>query len=161
MPPRYIWSQRGGSPKLSKGENHSYRMTAVLTYRMTAVLTIRRDGLKLPILSVIKGQHGGRIDTNEFPSYPPGHYSAVQNKAWMDSGVWKQYLWFVLVERVTGKSVLVLDNFESHVSAEGKETASLLCVRCLQTQRPMTTTDESIDTVDAPAVTASARQMLL
>ncbi|RHY85764.1 hypothetical protein DYB35_011313 [Aphanomyces astaci] len=118
MPPRYIWSQRGGSPKLSKGEKHSYRMTVVLT--------IRRDGLKLPILFVIKGQPGGRIDTNEFPSYPAGHYYAVQNKAWMDSGVWQQYLWFVLAERVTGKSVLVLDNFESHVSAEGKETASLL-----------------------------------
>ncbi|RHY24252.1 hypothetical protein DYB32_008918 [Aphanomyces invadans] len=86
MPSRYIWSRRGGSPKLSKGEKHSYRTTAVLT--------IRRDGLKLPILFVIKAN--------------------------------RQYLWFVLAERVTGKSVLVLDNFESHVCDEGKETASLL-----------------------------------
>ncbi|RHY13806.1 hypothetical protein DYB36_012709 [Aphanomyces astaci] len=36
MPPRYNWSKMGGTPKLSKGEKHSYRMTAVLT--------IRRDG---------------------------------------------------------------------------------------------------------------------
>ncbi|RHY15783.1 hypothetical protein DYB32_010722 [Aphanomyces invadans] len=118
MPPRYIWSRRGESPKLSKGEKHSYRMTAVLT--------IRRDGLKLPILFVIKGQPGGRIDMNELPSFPAGHYYAVQNSAWMDSGVWQEYLWFVLAELVTGKSVLVLDNFESHVCDEGKEMASLL-----------------------------------
>ncbi|RHY15239.1 hypothetical protein DYB36_009582 [Aphanomyces astaci] len=32
MPPRYIWSKKGGTPKLSKGEKHSYRMTAVLMY---------------------------------------------------------------------------------------------------------------------------------
>ncbi|KAF0715000.1 hypothetical protein As57867_003600, partial [Aphanomyces stellatus] len=59
-------------------------------------------------------------------SFPSGHYYAVQNKAWMDSSVWQQYLWFVLAEGVQGKSVLVLDNFESHVSDEGKETAALL-----------------------------------
>ncbi|RLN99368.1 hypothetical protein DYB28_005588 [Aphanomyces astaci] len=29
MPPRYIWSKIGGTPKLSKGDKHSYRMTAV------------------------------------------------------------------------------------------------------------------------------------
>ncbi|KAF0716983.1 hypothetical protein As57867_002551, partial [Aphanomyces stellatus] len=67
-----------------------------------------------------------RIDTKELPSFPSGHYYAVQNKAWMDSSVWQQYLWFVLAEGVQGKSVLVLDNFESHVSDEGKETAALL-----------------------------------
>ncbi|KAF0707410.1 hypothetical protein AaE_013615, partial [Aphanomyces astaci] len=46
MPPRYIWSQRDGTTKLSKGEKHSYRMTAVMT--------IRRDGEKLPILFGIR-----------------------------------------------------------------------------------------------------------
>ncbi|KAF0715573.1 Aste57867_3312 [Aphanomyces stellatus] len=93
---------------------------------MTAVLTIRRDGLKLSLLFVIKGQPGGRIDTKELPSFPFGHYYAVQNKAWMDSSVWQQYPWFVLAEGVQGKSVLVLDNFETHVSDGGKETAAIL-----------------------------------
>ncbi|ETV63843.1 hypothetical protein H257_19225 [Aphanomyces astaci] len=36
-----------------------------------------------------------------------------------------QYLWFVLAERVTGKSVLVLDNIKSHDSDEVNETAAL------------------------------------
>ncbi|RHY24802.1 hypothetical protein DYB32_008683 [Aphanomyces invadans] len=117
MPPRYIWAQRGGSSKISQGEKHSYRMTAVLT--------IRRDGVKLPILFVIRGQVGGRIDTNEVPTYPTGHYYVMQSKAWMDSNVWEQYLWFVLAERIQGRSLLVLDNFESHVSADAINSASL------------------------------------
>ncbi|CAK4715887.1 unnamed protein product, partial [Aphanomyces euteiches] len=57
MAPRYIWSPRGGNAKLASGEKHSYRMTAVLT--------IRADGLKLPILFVIRGAVGGIIDTKE------------------------------------------------------------------------------------------------
>ncbi|RHZ23192.1 hypothetical protein DYB31_015328 [Aphanomyces astaci] len=32
LPPRYIWSVRGGSSKISAGEKHSMHMTAVLTY---------------------------------------------------------------------------------------------------------------------------------
>ncbi|KAF0683003.1 Aste57867_24913 [Aphanomyces stellatus] len=116
MPPRYIWSKIGGTPKLSTGEKHSYRMTAVLT--------IRRDGEKLPILFVIKGQPGGRIDKHEVPTFPEGHFYTMQSKAWMDGGVWQQYLWWVLAERVTKPSLLVLDNFDSHVSEEGVATAS-------------------------------------
>ncbi|RHZ04827.1 hypothetical protein DYB37_011305 [Aphanomyces astaci] len=116
MPPRYIWSKMGGTPKLSKGEKHSYSMTAVLT--------IRRDGEKLPILFIIKGQFGGRIDTKEFPTYPAGHFYAMQSNAWMDAEVWRQYLWWVLAERVTQRSLLVLDNFDSHVSKEGLATAA-------------------------------------
>ncbi|KAF0694709.1 Aste57867_14436 [Aphanomyces stellatus] len=123
MPPRYIWSRRGESSKLSTGEKHSYRMTAVLT--------IRRDGVKLPILFVIRGQPGGKIDTDEIPKYPHGHFYTMHAKAWMDKGVWQQYLWFVLGENIQGKSVLVLDNFKSHVSKEGIKTAeSIGCVVC-------------------------------
>ncbi|RLO03724.1 hypothetical protein DYB28_015905 [Aphanomyces astaci] len=80
MPPRYIWSKMGGTPKLSKGEKHSYRMTAVLT--------IRHDGEKLPIHYIIKDQFGGRINPKEFPTYPAGHFYAMQSKAWMDAEVW-------------------------------------------------------------------------
>ncbi|RQM31120.1 hypothetical protein B5M09_011722, partial [Aphanomyces astaci] len=48
---------------------------------MTAVLTIRRDGLKLPILFIIKGEPGGLIEKSEFKTYPSGHYYAFQKKA--------------------------------------------------------------------------------
>ncbi|RHY30447.1 hypothetical protein DYB32_006149, partial [Aphanomyces invadans] len=53
-----------------------------------------------------------------------GHYYAMQEKAWMDASLWHQYLWFVLAKRVTAKSLLVLDNFDSHVSNEGVEAAA-------------------------------------
>ncbi|ETV67126.1 hypothetical protein H257_16668 [Aphanomyces astaci] len=92
MPPRYIWSKQEGTPKLSKGEKHSYRMTAVLT--------IRRDGAKLSILFVTKGQSGGA------------------------STRMRQYLWNALAERIDGQSLLVLDNFDSHVSKEEVDTTA-------------------------------------
>ncbi|RHY81144.1 hypothetical protein DYB37_011501 [Aphanomyces astaci] len=55
MPPNYIWAVRGGSSKISSGEKHSMRMTAVLT--------AKADGSKLPILFIMKGAPGGRIET--------------------------------------------------------------------------------------------------
>ncbi|KAF0706047.1 hypothetical protein AaE_014280, partial [Aphanomyces astaci] len=80
MPPKYIWSARGGDAKISTGEKHSLRMTAVLT--------VRANGDKLPILFVIRGAPGGRFETSELPLFPRGHVYAVQQKAWMDNTVW-------------------------------------------------------------------------
>ncbi|KAF0714864.1 hypothetical protein AaE_011482, partial [Aphanomyces astaci] len=61
LPPTYIWAVRGGSAKISTGEKHSMRMTAVLT--------ARADGQKLPLLLIMKGAPGARIETNEFPTF--------------------------------------------------------------------------------------------
>ncbi|RHY47834.1 hypothetical protein DYB38_011684, partial [Aphanomyces astaci] len=66
MPPRYIWAVRGGSSKISSGEKHSLRMTAVLT--------VRPDGTKLPILFIMKGVPGGRIESGELATFPSGHH---------------------------------------------------------------------------------------
>ncbi|KAF0765145.1 hypothetical protein AaE_003007, partial [Aphanomyces astaci] len=60
MPPKYIWSVKGGEPKIATGEKHSLRMTAVLT--------VKADGTKLPILFIIRGSPGGRIASNELPT---------------------------------------------------------------------------------------------
>ncbi|RHZ16633.1 hypothetical protein DYB26_016419, partial [Aphanomyces astaci] len=110
MPPRYICAVRGGSSKISRGEKHSLRMTAVLT--------VRADGTKLPILFIIKGVSGGRIDSGELSPFPPGQLYAVQEDAWMDKRVWATYLRDVLGEAIEEPSVVLLDNFESHVSGE-------------------------------------------
>ncbi|RLO09990.1 hypothetical protein DYB28_008292 [Aphanomyces astaci] len=59
MPPKYIWSIRGGDAKVSSGEKHSLRMTVALT--------VRADGSKLPLLFVVRGLPGGRIETHELP----------------------------------------------------------------------------------------------
>ncbi|RHY79106.1 hypothetical protein DYB31_006054 [Aphanomyces astaci] len=76
MCPSTIWAVRGGGSYVANSESHSYRMTALLT--------IRGDGAKLPILFVIRGEAGGGIETNEFDDYPPGHFYAMQKKAWMN-----------------------------------------------------------------------------
>ncbi|RHY72150.1 hypothetical protein DYB38_013743, partial [Aphanomyces astaci] len=83
-------------------------------------------GLKLPILFIIKGEPGGLIEKSEFKIYPSGHYYAIQKKAWMDASVWEWYLWIVLAERVEGESLLILDNFECHVSKEALETSQMV-----------------------------------
>ncbi|KAF0706462.1 hypothetical protein AaE_014095 [Aphanomyces astaci] len=73
---------------------------------MTAVLTVRADGTKLPILFIMKGVPGGRIESGELATFPSGHHYAVQERAWMDKRVWA----------IEEPSVVLLDNFESHVS---------------------------------------------
>ncbi|RLO02367.1 hypothetical protein DYB28_013177 [Aphanomyces astaci] len=93
MPPRYIWVVRGGDAKISSVEKHSLRMTVVLTVR-------------------------GRIDSHELQSYPPGHFKAVQLKAWMGNEVWTTYLRSLLLPQLSEPSILLLGNFESHVSEE-------------------------------------------
>ncbi|RHX98752.1 hypothetical protein DYB36_012106, partial [Aphanomyces astaci] len=108
MPPRYIWVVRGGRSNILSREKHSLRMTAVLT--------VRADGTKLPILFIMKGVPGGRID--ELSTFPPGHHYVVQERAWMDKRVWAAYLRDVLGEAIEEPSVVLLDNLESHVSGE-------------------------------------------
>ncbi|ETV64081.1 hypothetical protein H257_18981 [Aphanomyces astaci] len=95
MPPHAIWSVRIGTAKIASGEK--------LSYRMTAVLGARANGEKLPILFIIRGMPGGAIEANEFESYPLGHHYAPQ---------------------VREPTVLLLDNFDPHVSKEGIKIAS-------------------------------------
>ncbi|KAF0703472.1 hypothetical protein AaE_015357 [Aphanomyces astaci] len=101
MPPHAIWAVCGGSSKISSGEKNSYRMTAVLS--------VRANGEKLPILFIMRGVPGGLIEQSEFDDYPIGHYYAL------------------LKYQVREPSVLLLDNFDPHVSKEGLKIASEEC----------------------------------
>ncbi|KAH9095153.1 hypothetical protein LEN26_017910 [Aphanomyces euteiches] len=126
MPPRTIWSIRGGNSALSAGEKHSMRMTAVLT--------VRGDGVKLPVLFIMRGVPvpGGLIENREFSTFPSDHYYAVQKNAWMDAALWSFYLRHVLMEEIDTPSVIIVDNFDSHVSSFSRrfverELGSTLC----------------------------------
>ncbi|RHZ03135.1 hypothetical protein DYB31_009136 [Aphanomyces astaci] len=124
MPPNYIWAVRGGSSKISSGDKHSMRMTEALT--------AKADGTKDPILFIMKGVPGGRIEANEFPTFPAGHSYAVQEKAGMDGRVWKSYLHTVLHDDIEEATVILVDNFESYVSEASykiinEELGSHLC----------------------------------
>ncbi|RHZ05261.1 hypothetical protein DYB26_011477 [Aphanomyces astaci] len=116
MPPHAIWTVRGGSAKIAAGEKNSYRMTAVLA--------VRANGEKLPIQFIMRDKKGGAIEKTEFDGFPIAHHYAVQEKAWMDSRVWAIYLRQLLKPQVREPSVLLLDNFDPHVSKEGRKIAS-------------------------------------
>ncbi|RHY29299.1 hypothetical protein DYB32_005245 [Aphanomyces invadans] len=116
MPPHAIWSVRGGTAKICSGEKNSYRMTAVLA--------VRASGEKLPIQFIMRGKKSGAIEKSEFEGFPIAHRYAVQDKATMDSRVWAMYLRQLLKPQIREPSVLLLDNFEPHVSKEGCKIAS-------------------------------------
>ena len=112
MPPRRMWSEIGSSAKISAPQKHSTRITAVLG--------IRADGTKFPILFIVKAQPGGTIEERELRTYPPGHFYVVQHNAWMDARVWKSYVTHVLTQELVEPSIVLLDNFDAHVSDEGQ-----------------------------------------
>ncbi|OWZ15514.1 LOW QUALITY PROTEIN: hypothetical protein PHMEG_00010832 [Phytophthora megakarya] len=77
-PPHKIWAIKGrrGSAKVKHIQKNSGRLTAVLT--------IQADGKKLPNLFILRGMPGGTVDTDELPTYPPGHVYTVQENGWGD-----------------------------------------------------------------------------
>ncbi|RQM31092.1 hypothetical protein B5M09_013556, partial [Aphanomyces astaci] len=76
--------------------------------------------VKLPIMFVVHGKPGGTIDKKEIPSYPPGHWYAVQENAWMEERVWLKYL-DELSNYLLDSSVLLVDNLECHVSEKAHD----------------------------------------
>lgn len=110
-PPTRTWAVRGGSAKVKKTQKHSPRLTAVMT--------VRADGKKLPIFFILKAQPGGTIEMDELPTYPKGHFYTVQENAWMDATAWKAFVLNCFRYQVEGPSVLLVDNFDAHVSDEG------------------------------------------
>ncbi|OWY91983.1 hypothetical protein PHMEG_00039195 [Phytophthora megakarya] len=81
--------------------------------------------LNLPILFILRGMPGGTVETDEQPTYPPGHVYIVQEMAgWT--------LLILLKYEIDAPSVLLLDNFDSHVSEAGQnivaeETSAIVC----------------------------------
>ncbi|KAK1944522.1 hypothetical protein P3T76_004434 [Phytophthora citrophthora] len=73
---------------------------------------------KSPILFIIRGVPGGRLQANEMSEYPDGHFYAFQENAWMDALTWKFYF------EIDQPSVLLHDNFECHVSEEGQRVVA-------------------------------------
>jgi hypothetical protein len=115
-PPFRIWSRKGGSCKIDRTQKHSDRITVVVT--------IRADGTKLPLFFIVNENPGGRIEMRELASYPKGHYYAVHENAWMDARVWQIYVRGCLAPAIESPSVLLVDNFDAHVSDAGQSALS-------------------------------------
>ncbi|RHZ08206.1 hypothetical protein DYB31_006376 [Aphanomyces astaci] len=103
MPPGKTLAEVEKSSKVDKKNKHSERISVVLT--------VRADGMKLPLLFIIKGQPGGLLEKTD-----PTHVYAVQANAWMDERVWNIYLERLFAQHVQDASVLLVDNLECHVS---------------------------------------------
>ncbi|RQM25398.1 hypothetical protein B5M09_001008 [Aphanomyces astaci] len=99
-----------GDAKVSSGEKH--------ILRMTVALTVRADGTKLPLLFVVRRLPDCRIETHQLPTLPTGHVYAVQPKEWMDNDVLSLCLRSLLLPCMEATSVILVDNFESHMSDE-------------------------------------------
>uniref|UniRef100_H3H5J6 DDE-1 domain-containing protein n=1 Tax=Phytophthora ramorum TaxID=164328 RepID=H3H5J6_PHYRM len=75
---------------------------------------------------------GGTVETDELPTYPAGHVYTVQESGWMDATVWQMYVMCLQKYEIDAPSVLMLDNFDSHVSEAGQnivaeETSAIVC----------------------------------
>ncbi|KUF98716.1 Dimodular nonribosomal peptide synthase [Phytophthora nicotianae] len=115
-PPGQILSEKGQSSAITAQQKHSARLTAVCT--------IRADGVKLPLLFILRGEPNGIIEKEELPTYPEGHIYTVQTKAWMDTRLWRIYLRVLLQQHITQSSLLLVDNLECHVSGESEAIVS-------------------------------------
>ncbi|RHZ26065.1 hypothetical protein DYB37_011187 [Aphanomyces astaci] len=105
MPPGKIWAGVGKSSKVDVTQKHSDRLT----------------GSKLPILFIVHGTPGGPIDSHELATYPSGQYYEVQKSGWMDGRVWRTYLDMLQYE-IHGPTVILVDNFDAHVTQESSES---------------------------------------
>ncbi|KAG6945431.1 hypothetical protein JG688_00016564, partial [Phytophthora aleatoria] len=114
MPPHRAWAL--------KGRQDPAHIIGLKKHpgRLTAVQTTRADGGKLPILFINRGRPGGRLEKTEIQTFPPGYFYIVQENAWMDDVGWKSYVERMLKYEIVEPSVLLLHNFESHVSEEGQ-----------------------------------------
>ncbi|KAG2776141.1 hypothetical protein Pcac1_g13481 [Phytophthora cactorum] len=97
-------SEKGKIASITAEQKHSARLAAVCT--------IRADGLNLPLMFIVRGVPGGKIEENEIATCPKGHVYTVQKKAWMDARVWHFY--------ILEGSVLLVDNLNCHVSDESE-----------------------------------------
>ncbi|KAG4228277.1 hypothetical protein PC116_g23364 [Phytophthora cactorum] len=70
-------SEKGKIASITAEQKHSARLAAVCT--------IRADGLNLPLMFIVRGVPGGKIEENEIATCPKGHVYTVQKKAWMDA----------------------------------------------------------------------------
>lgn len=67
---------------------------------------------------------GGTVETDELPTYPAGHVYTVQENGWMDATVWQTYVLNLLKYEIDAPSILLLDNFDSHISEAGQSVVA-------------------------------------
>ena len=88
--------------------------------RLTMTVAVTAAGKLLKPMIIFKGKPGGRIERNEFGTYPEDALYAVQGKAWMDESLCLQWVKEVLkpwAEDAPDGIVpfLLLDSYKCHL----------------------------------------------
>ena len=122
-------------------DRKGHRTVAVKTpmsgNRCTVMIGVTGDGHPFPPFIIFKGKHGptGRIynnfqrmhaenDHDTFGDYPTRCFYSVQKKGWMDSILmleWIKYVWKPWTDAKNGPTILILDEFAGHMTAEVRE----------------------------------------
>lgn len=90
------------------------------TKRATVAVTITASGHILPAVTVFKAAKNGRIEKNEFETYPSDHFYAAQKNAWMDEDVmlmWAEKVLKPYIKTAPDNVIplLILDSYRCHM----------------------------------------------
>jgi hypothetical protein len=90
------------------------------TKRATLAATVTASGKLLKPMLIFKGQANGRIERNEFQTYPENCVYAMQPKAWMDEKMMHKWIDDVLIPWKQTRNpvvvpLLILDAYRVHM----------------------------------------------
>lgn len=80
----------------------------------------------------MRAKPGRILEKEKLKTYPPGQACTVQENGWMDRQVLVKYAQELLKCEIDSHSVLLLDNFDCHISEERQrvvtdETSATVC----------------------------------
>jgi hypothetical protein len=96
------------------------RSSTTDTKRATLAATVTASGKLLKPMLIFKGQANGRIERNEFQTYPENCVYAMQPKAWMDEKMMHKWIDDVLIPWKQTRNpdvvpLLILDAYRVHM----------------------------------------------
>ena len=92
------------------------------TKRATFAMTVSASGKVLKPMLIFKGKRGGRIQSREFPTFPPDIVYGCQDNAWMDEKAMLEWVDTILTPYVETAPdhiipLLLLDSYRCHMIA--------------------------------------------
>lgn len=95
---------------------------------LTACVPVARDGTRLPLFLISKGEPHGRMEINLESNLPFNVLGCCHSKGWMDDSCMKLWIQKVLAPYVAnyGQSVLFLDDTSFHKSLAIREIIKIM-----------------------------------
>ncbi|KAH9120880.1 hypothetical protein LEN26_010929 [Aphanomyces euteiches] len=113
----------------------------------------------------VHGKAGGKVESDEFPTYPQGHVYVVQQEAWMDDRVWHIYLQELLKYELVAEnpSVTLADNLNLCANLEPLPLNLTSVCQPLDAgvMGPLKSKLRSLWLKEKPVVTAAEKRMMM